>query len=403
MKANCRHSLVTQWASELIESYSFGTAKQSIFSLLNVPLELIQCQLEDGYLLTREIHDTLVSDLTGETNFSMATAVHRILVKNKSLWTEHDMCVSANKGKYPVTHTSMLAYMSLWDWQLLSKCLTSVLEIALSKDVPTNVPIGVHLYLQYTLRAIARDVEMLPRLDERLQNEMERKLSWSKCIHPLSLAAELLAVTVDVDSRGESLWKEELHGIVPLRDVLLSLFSALSEVDHIPSGELPLLLVRSVVDQLGTFHAQQLFFRSLPSNSLKEFVIDIMLDAKFHLPHSGNEAASELPSLSKTLNIHFAKLPDPSAGGLWSDCGYFLMLLSYLLQCNVTTIGGVDGCGSTQPGTVGGVGGHGNTQAEIRIALQKLTERLSEDARLFSQLTKPVPWFYLQFLTSLTF
>ena len=389
VKANCRHLLMNPSVTEQIHLYSTSSTKQSIFSALNIPLELTQCQLEDGYLLPRDVHDTLVTDLIGENNFKVAVMVRGILEKNKSLWKEHDVCVSANKGKYPLTHTSMLEYVSLWHWPTLTKCLTSLLSIASAKDTSGSIPVGVHLYLQYTLHCIKRDIDMLPKLVDGIRSSVERKLSWSHCAYPLGVAAELLAVTLDVESRGDSLWKEDLYGIIPIRDVLLSLFSAMYGVECIPCSEVPLLLVRVVLDHLGSFHAQQLFFRSLPSNPLKELIIDIMLDTKFSLHRSVNETPSELPSLNKTLTVHFAKLPDPAAGGLWSDCGYFLMLLSYILQCNMMTLETV--CENDR------------ARSAIRSALQRLTEQLSEDARLFSQLTKPVCWFYLQFVTSLTF
>ena len=365
----CPHRLLTSMETEELERYLL-----SRMSLLaeTIPSELLQCQIATGRLLPMHVVRLLVRRLLTARTAAAAVLLHRILQQNLELAREHDKCdVEEHDGSFPQGEVLPPKCPSLWCFTDLQQCVSGVQEACL---VGSALPIGPQLFLQYVLGCMNREGDL-----------QQREALWKPCREAL---AELLLHILLLAARGVPLCDGLTVGCPPLDDLLMEILMC-GQASALAHHRVCVLLL-GAVEQLSSFVALRAFFRTLNHCGLRMQLADMVLSTKFSpaTAAEGHPPAGHCsqPSLQRTLTEHFMRLPDPEAVGMWSSCACLLMLLCYLVQCHLEAPG-LDPAHSRQA---------------IRGALHRLTEHLSEDTRLFCQLTSPDCWFYLQYLTCLT-
>lgn len=378
LRVVCHHRLMSSGDTEELERYLLSQLK---LLAETIPTELLQGQLAAGHLLPLHVVSLLVRRLLAARTAAAAVVLHRILLQNLELAREHDKCDAVGHGSCPLEDAPFPKCPSLWCSSDLKQCL-SVMQEACSAG--GALPLGSQLFLQYVLECMRREMLALP-LPCPSGKGLQRELVWLPCREPME---ELLSQVLLLTARGVSLCSSAGMSCPPLGDLLMEILCMCGQASTSAHRSVCVLLL-STVEQLSSFTALRTFFRTLHHRDIRMQLADMVLSTKF----SGATAAEDLspyccsqPSLQRTLTEHFMRLPDPEAVGMWSSCACFLMLLCYLVQCHLE-MPGLDPAHSRQA---------------IRTAMQRLTEQLSEDTRLFSQLTTPDCWFYLQYLTCLT-
>ena len=353
---------------------------QSRLTLLavRIPVEVLQGQLAAGRLLPLHVVGLLVRQLLAARAAAAAVPLHSILQKNLELAKEHDACdVVVNEG-CTLGDIPPLRCPSLWRSSDLKQCLADVQEACSGKCAP---PLGPQLFLQYVLECMRREVLALP-LPRPSGEGLQRELMWTPCREAI---VELLSQALSLGAQGESSCDIAAMGCPSLADLLMEVLCTCGQASASAQHSVCVLLL-STVEQLSSFTALRALFRALHHHGMRVQLADMVLSTKFStaIVTEGHPPGQCLqPSLQRTLLEHFTRLPDPEVVGMWSSCACLLMLLCYLVQCQL----------ESDPA---------HSRQAIRTAVRGLTEQLSEDTRLFSQLTSPDCWFYLQYLTCLT-
>lgn len=373
LRVVCPHRFMSNGDAEELERYL-----QSRLPLLaeRIPVELLQGQLAAGCLLPPHVVGLLVRRLLAARAVAAAVPLHSILQKNLELVREHD--VVDNGG--PLGDAPPLRCPSLWCSSDLKQCLAVVQEVCAAGGA---TPLGPQLFLQYVLECMRREVLALP-LPRPSGEGLQRELMWMPCGEAI---AELLSQVLFRATQGESFCVTGM-GCPHLADLLMEVLCTCGQASASAQHSVCVLLL-STVEQLSSFAALRAFFRALHYHGMRVQLADMVLSTKFSTAIATEDHPPGhcfQPSLQRTLTEHFMRLPDPEVVGMWSSCACLLMLLCYLVQYQLE-MPGLDPAHSRQA---------------IRTAVQGLTEQLSEDTRLFSQLTAPDCWFYLQYLTCLT-
>ena len=363
----CHHRLLSIGEAEDLERYLLS--RMPILAE-KIPTELLQDQLVTGHLLPTHVVNLLVRRLRAARTPAAAVMLHRILRQNLELAREHDECDLEDHGPRPRGEALPPKWPSLWCSSDLQQCLSDVQEACSAGGAP---PVGPHLFLQYVLECMSREWDL------------QRKTLWIPCSEAM---AELLSQVLLLAVQGVPLYAGAAIGCPPLGELLMEILCMYDQVSSRADSSVCALLF-AAVEQLSSFVALRAFFRTLHHRDLRMQLADMVLSSKFSLATAAGDNAStgpySQPSLQRTLTEHFTRVPDPEAVGMWSSCACLLMLLCYLVQCHLEAPG-------LNPA---------HSRQAIQTAIHKLTEQLSEDTRLFSQLTSPDCWFYLQYLTCL--
>lgn len=363
----CRHRLLSTGEAEDLERYLL--CRMPILAE-TIPAELLQDQLVTGRLLPTHVVNLLVRRLLAARTPAAAVMLHRILRQNLELAREHDECDVEDHGPRPPGEAFPPKCPSLWCSSDLQQCLSGVQEACSAGGA---LPVGPHLFLQYVLECMSRE------------GDPQRETLWIPCREAM---AELLSQVLLLAVQGVPLCPGAAIGCPPLGELLMEILCMDGQVSS-PAHSSVCALLFAAVEQLSSFVALRAFFRTLHHRELRMQLADMVLSSKFSVATAAEGNAStgpySQPSLQRTLTEHFTRVPDPDTVGVWSSCACLLMLLSYMVQCHLEAPG-------LNPA---------HSRQAIRAAIHKLTEQLSEDTRLFSQLTSPDCWFYLQYLTCL--
>lgn len=363
----CHHRLLSVGETEELERYLLS--RMPILAE-KIPTELLQDRLVTGRVLPAHVVSLLVRRLLAARTPATAVMLHRILQQNLVLAREHDECDVEDHGPRPLGDALPPKCPSLWCSSDLQQCLSGVQE---SCSTGGALPVGPQLFLQYVLQCMSRE------------GDPQRETLWMPCREAM---AELLSQVLLLAVQEVPLCAGAALGCPPLSELLMEILCMCGQVSSLAHSSVCALLF-DTVEQLSSFVALRAFFRTLHHRGFRMQLADMVLSSKFSVTSAAEDNASigpySQPSLQRTLTEHFMRVPDPEAVGMWSSCACLLMLLCYLVQCHLEAPG-------LNPA---------HSRQAIRAAIHKLTEQLSEDTRLFSQLTSPDCWFYLQYLTCL--
>lgn len=137
---------------------------------------------------------------------------------------------------------------------------------------------------------------------------------------------------------------------------------------------------------------------NIPSEILRERTIDHHLDHYF-LCDTTEEIGGPF-TLLKFKNVHLLRNPRKPDGSR-HDLGYFLSLLTSLLQSHLLVLSGVS-LVSFIPKKSEAIGSVCDSLKELHIPIMMLVNRLSSDPETSSHLTTPTSWYHLELLMTLT-
>lgn len=169
------------------------------------------------------------------------------------------------------------------------------------------------------------------------------------------------------------------------------------------------------LDKLASYPSQYQLIMDIPSNYLKEKVIDFVLERNFLLPGENAAALSQTfsddsISFAKIASIHLCR-EARCLNGATHNLTFFLQLLSGLIQCHVKTVTGTQPLVSLFPSSCLPHSSSEPSLSEDKVREQLfdmhrgvllLTDRLSQDNDHFLELTEPATWFHLQLLSLIT-
>lgn len=289
-------------------------------------------------------------------------------------------------------------------WLRLQKCLDAIR--ANSKLLVASVQ------LSYLLKFLVKNLD---------NNKLERKAS---LVEQLLSSRNTLNITniLDVIFCHKKRAVSPITGVhCPIQSLLTMLCLPLLTCDPSSRSELRAKLARELamrLDQLQPHSLQYQFITSIPSNYLKEKVLDFVLERNFSLsPQSADVArtfADDSVSFAKIASIHLhreARHPNGTPHSL----PFFLQLLTALIQAHIVSESGSQPLVSLVPSSPSQPLPNEFTTSTVRdddqlrqnlldlhAGVLRLTERLSQDDRHFIELTEPSTWFHLQLLSLIT-
>lgn len=185
---------------------------------------------------------------------------------------------------------------------------------------------------------------------------------------------------------------------------LLPLLTCNSEVKQ---EELSTVLATDLspyINKVSTTFKKHLVLSRIPSDNIRLKVIDIYLDTCFitasgeHIPEENREPFS----LSKFKNMHLYKIP-VKAEGIRQDLGFFLGLLTMLLQSYLFIVTGVPLLSFLPDKSFGSSGTRFREDlSELNHPVMMFINRLSSDPQTSADLITPTNWYYLELLITLT-
>lgn len=174
------------------------------------------------------------------------------------------------------------------------------------------------------------------------------------------------------------------------------------------------------LDGLSSHTAQYQLISAIPSNYLKEKVLDFVLERNFVCDQSGAVAqafASNVVSFGKITQLHLHRLPRHPNGSPQS-LSFLLQLLTALIQTHLMTVSGSQPLVSLLPSSPSlsdqfMVNISRSSQfmdesqvrdelLEMHSSVLRFTDKLSQDNQYFIELTEPTTWFQLQLLSLIT-
>lgn len=175
------------------------------------------------------------------------------------------------------------------------------------------------------------------------------------------------------------------------------------------------------LDRLNSHATQYQLISAIPSNYLKEKVLDFVLERNFTLcvqPTAVSLSfADDLVSFAKITKLHLHRLPRHPNGSPQS-LSFLLQLLIALIQTHLMTVIGTQPLVSHLPSLPSlshqlMVNSSGLSQLmdeskvreellDMHSSVLNFTDRLSQDNQYFIELTEPTTWFHLQLLSLIT-
>ena len=175
------------------------------------------------------------------------------------------------------------------------------------------------------------------------------------------------------------------------------------------------------LDGLNSHVAQYQLISAIPSNYLKEKVLDFVLERNFIVCAQSGAAtqafADNVVSFAKITKLHFHRLPQHPNGSPQS-LSFLLQLLTALIQTHLMTATGSQPLVSLLPSSPSlsdqfVVNSIESSQLmdkskvreellEMHSSVLRFTDRLSQDNQYFIELTEPTTWFQLQLLSLIT-
>ena len=172
------------------------------------------------------------------------------------------------------------------------------------------------------------------------------------------------------------------------------------------------------LDKIDSHDEKYQLINAIPSNFLKEKVIDFVLERNFRLPFESASAAQAFSdnsvSFAKIISLHLHRLPR-HPNGTPQSLSFFLQLLSCLIQSHLLTVTSRQPLVSLLP-SAPPLPHHflvDNSEILAEDQLQEalldmhhgvlqLTDRLSLDEAYVTEITEPNTWFLLQLLSLTT-
>ena len=301
-------------------------------------------------------------------------------------------------------------------WHKLQKCLE-----ALKSNTQVLV---ASTQLSYLLSFLIKNLDA-NKLEPRA-SLVEQLLSSKKTLNVakiLDVIFSLQGRTADCATMSDNVTMSSMGVLSPVECLLIMICLPLLTCDPSSRSELKTKLAREMamrLDQLNPHSVQYQLITAIPSDYLKEKVIDFVLERNFTLPPevtmTGQASAYNSVSLAKITSVHLRRLPRHPDGSPHS-LSFFLQLLAMLIQSHLMTVTGSQPLVSILPSfpplpdqfTMSVSGSLPMDAAQLRDALLdmrpailQLTDRLSQDDQHFIELTEPTTWFHLQLLSLIT-
>ena len=289
-------------------------------------------------------------------------------------------------------------------WRKLQKCLDAIKS--------NRKVLIASVQLSYLLKFLIKNLD-----DSKLEPKeslVEQLLSSKKTLN----ITNILDATFSHQERDVS----PTVGVqCPIQSLLTMLCLPLLTSDPSSRSELRTKLAREIamrLDRLQPDSLQYQLITIIPSNYLKEKVLDFVLERNFRLsPQSADVTrtfADDSVSFAKIASVHLhreARHPNGSPHSLSS----FLQLLTALIQAHIVSESGSQPLVSIVPSSpsqpLPNEFTTRNTRdddqlrqnlLDLHAGVLQLTERLSQDDQHFIELTEPSTWFHLQLLSLIT-
>ena len=289
-------------------------------------------------------------------------------------------------------------------WHRLQKCLDSIKS-------NSNVLIA-SVQLSYLLKFFIKNLD-----DNKLEPNaslVEQLLSSKKTLNISNILDAIFSHQVRTVS--------PVIGVqCPVESLLTMLCLPLLTCDPSSRPELRTRLARDIAMRLNNLRPYSLQYQlitKIPSNYLKEKVLDFVLERNFVLSSTstsvGKTFADNSVSFAKIASVHLHREPRHPNGSPHS-LSFFLQLLTSLIQSHIVSVSGnqplVSVVPSSPPQPLPDEFTTSSTMDDTQLretlldlhaGVLQLTERLSQDDRHFIELTEPSTWFHLQLLSLIT-
>ena len=286
----------------------------------------------------------------------------------------------------------------------LQKCLSAIKS--------NNKVLVASVQLSYLLKFLIKNLDY---------NKLEPKAS---LVEQLLSSKKMLNITNILDaifSHQERAVSPVIGVQCPIQSLLTMLCLPLLTCDRSSRCDLRTKLAREMVirlDGLRPYSLQYQLISNIPSNYLKEKVLDFVLERNFALsPQSMGVAqafADDSVSFAKIASIHLhrdARYPSGTPHSL----SFFLQLLTALIQSHIVSQSGSQPLVSLVPSappqplpnefttsTVRDDDQLRQSLLDLHAGVLQLTGRLSQDEQHLIELTEPSTWFHLQLLSLIT-
>ena len=293
-------------------------------------------------------------------------------------------------------------------WSKLQKCLDALRS--------NRKVLVASVQLSYLSKFLVKNLDA--NKDEPRSSLVEQLLSSKKSLN----ISSILDVIFSLQARTADGVTSSVSGdLCPLRCLMEMICLPLLTCDPSSRPELRTKLAREFAMRLGQLapcSSQLQLINGIPSNYLKEKVLDFVLERKFPLPPNSSAVDAKFSdndvSIVKITAVHLHRRPDTSPHSL----SFFLSLLTSLIQTHLLTVSGsqplvsllpsssplltkqllaTNGLPSTMEG-----GAVQEALFDMYTGVLQLTERLTQDERYIEEMTEPTTWFQLQLLSLIT-
>jgi hypothetical protein len=289
-------------------------------------------------------------------------------------------------------------------WLRLQKCLGAVKS--------NDKVLVASVQLSYLLKFLIKNLD---------DNQIDPKAS---LVEQLLSSKKMLNVTNILDAifcHQERAVSPAVGVHCPIQSLLTMLCLPLLTCDLSSRSDLRTKLAREMamrLDQLRPYSLQYQLITNIPSNYLKEKVLDFVLERNFALsPQSTDVArtfADDSVSFAKIASVHLHRVAR-HPNGTPHSLSFFLQLLTALIQTHVVSESGSQPLVSLVPSappqplpnefttnTVRNDDQLRRNLLDLHAGVLQLTDRLSQDDQHFIELTEPSTWFHLQLLSLIT-
>ena len=289
-------------------------------------------------------------------------------------------------------------------WHKLQKCLSAIKS--------NSKVLIASIQLSYLLKFLIKNLD---------NNKLEPKTSLVEQLLSSKKTLNIANILDAIFSRQERAVSPIIGVQCPIQSLLMMLCLPLLTSDPSSRSELRTKLAREIamrLDQLQPDTLQYQLITIIPSNYLKEKVLDFVLERNFALsPQSADVARTftdDSVSFAKIASVHLhreVRHPNNSSHSL----SFFLQLLTALIQAHIVSESGsqplVSLVPSSPPQPLPNEFTTSNCRdddqlrqnlLDLHAGVFQLTERLSQDDQHISELTEPSTWFHLQLLSLIT-
>ena len=322
--------------------------------------------------------------------------------------------VQSNGDQYFLTrmHTLLLQDLSIRkDTTVDKRKLWEMMESCLEKCQSLPVHLSSMIILNYILNVFLKDLNT--HSSELNSSLVEKVLSLQS---HYSHIRKLLDLVFSLPRTGShTVCDSEVPSLldVTLSLVCLPLLSC-TELDRKDAATKLARDISTRLNGLDSIHTKCHILEMIPSNYLREKIIDLYLEREFTLLPQINSASvftgSSL-SLTKISQVHLNRTPYHQNGSPHS-LSFFLRLLCMLLQSHLHTLNGtplVTSLSTVNRPQFGVNSASLTSSEEIQQGLSSmnrrvcgLANRLLNDEIFCVEMTDPVNWFYFELLTSIT-